>query len=401
MAFAMNQNISHLTGHEINLETHEFLQNRSWKINANLEISYEIRTSANLFSLKNHILREIIGDIFGETQQIFIDDNVADIYGEKIHNYFNYHNIPFVFHSINASEPNKSLETTLKLLRELEGNRTLRRSAPFLAIGGGVLLDLAGFAASLYRRGVPHIRIPTNLMALVDASIGVKTGVNIWDRRNRLGTYNAPACVLLDRTFLKTVPAREISNGLAEILKLAVIKDAKLFDLLEAAGDRLLSGKLQDDEFSPEIIVRATQGMIEELEPNLWERNLERCVDFGHSFSPLVEMTALPELLHGEAVAMDVLLSCILAARRGMLTDADVKRIAATMRGLGLALITPAFTEVETLWASLEDATLHRDGLQRVPLPNGIGDHVFVNDITVGEVERAIRYQQELAGENR
>ena len=397
----MNQNVNKLTGHEINLNEDNFFQNKSWKINSNLTINYEIRVSENLFDAKNRTLKNLIQSISSEKQQIIIDENVAKIHGDSIKNYFSEYSIPIELHSIAASEPEKSLETALELLRLLEDKRTLRRSAPFLAIGGGVLLDLAGFAASLYRRGVPHIRIPTNLMALVDASIGVKTGVNIWDRRNRLGTYSAPAGVLLDRTFLKTVPTRELSNGLAEILKLAVIKDAKLFDLLEAAGERLLSCKLQDDEFSPEIIARAMQGMIEELEPNLWERELERCVDFGHSFSPLVEMSALPELLHGEAVAMDVLLSCILAAQRGLLTDADVRRVAATMRGLGLALIAPKFTEVETLWASLEDATLHRDGLQRLPLPQGIGRYVFVNDMTIGEVERAVRYQQVLAGENR
>lgn len=374
-------------------------EDMAWIVSSTVDVSYDVSIQERIFDTENTSLKNKIGELGDARQLIFLDENVERLHGDRIAAYFETHNIPVTIHIVTVSEEKKSLETALNLLRHLEENNTLRRSAPFIAIGGGVLLDLAGFAASLYRRGIPHIRIPTNLMALIDASIGVKSGINIWDRRNRLGTYNAPGSVLLDRSFLKTVCARELSNGLAEILKLAVIKDAELFGLLESAGSHLISSKMQDDEFSPSVIARAAHGMLEELAPNLWERKLERCVDFGHSFSPMVEMLSLPELLHGEAVAMDVLLSCILAEQRGLLRSNDVERVAVVMRALGLQLTAPKFKDVDTLWASLEDATRHRNGKQRLPLPNGIGSFVFVNDITRGEVERASKKQTQLAGE--
>lgn len=374
-------------------------EDMTWIVSSTFDVSYDVSIQEGIFDTENTSLKNKIGELGDARQLIFLDENVERLHGDRIAAYFETHNIPVTIHIVTVSEEKKSLETALNLLRHLEENNTLRRSAPFIAIGGGVLLDLAGFTASLYRRGIPHIRIPTNLMALIDASIGVKSGINIWDRRNRLGTYNAPASVLLDRSFLKSVCARELSNGLAEILKLAVIKDAELFGILESAGSRLISSKMQDDEFSPSVIARAAHGMLEELAPNLWERKLERCVDFGHSFSPMVEMLSLPELLHGEAVAMDVLLSCILAEQRGLLRSNDVERVAVLMRALGLQLTAPKFKDVDTLWASLEDATRHRNGKQRLPLPNGIGSFVFVNDITRGDVERASKKQTQLAGE--
>lgn len=274
-------------------------EDMAWIVSSTVDVSYDVSIQERIFDTENTSLKNKIGELGDARQLIFLDENVERLHGDRIAAYFETHNIPVTIHIVTVSEEKKSLETALNLLRHLEENNTLRRSAPFIAIGGGVLLDLAGFAASLYRRGIPHIRIPTNLMALIDASIGVKSGINIWDRRNRLGTYNAPGSVLLDRSFLKTVCARELSNGLAEILKLAVIKDAELFGLLESAGSHLISSKMQDDEFSPSVIARAAHGMLEELAPNLWERKLERCVDFGHSFSPMVEMLSLPERASG------------------------------------------------------------------------------------------------------
>ncbi len=369
----------------------------SWSIEADQTISYQVQLALNIFSKENLILSRLVGSGNKLPVLVVVDEAVENLYGAQISKYFETHEIHYVMHTIEVSEEAKNFETTMKIVEMLEKNGTLRRSNPFIAIGGGVLLDLAGFAASLFRRGVPHIRIPTNLMGLIDASLGVKTAINLGDRRNRLGTYSAPSTVLLDRSFLSTVPPRDISNGLADILKIGVIKDQKLFDLLEASGQELLGRSMQDDVYAPEVIYRSIQGMLEELAPNLWERDLERCVDFGHTFSPMAEMRALPDLLHGEAVAMDVLLSCIIASQRNLLCQKDVERVGKTMVSMGLDIIHPKFANLETLWDSLEDATRHRDGQQRIPLPSSLGSYVFVNDITFDEVGAAILAQQALA----
>lgn len=120
-----------------------------------------------------------------------------------------------------------------------------RRKEPIIAIGGGVCLDVAGLAANLYRRNTPLIKIPTTVMAAVDASIGIKTAVNFHGRKNKMGTYCAPLAVFIDKTFLKTLGARHLSNGSAEILKMACIKDAELFDLLEKHSKDLVQSHFQ------------------------------------------------------------------------------------------------------------------------------------------------------------
>ena len=120
-----------------------------------------------------------------------------------------------------------------------------RRKEPIIAIGGGVCLDVAGLAANLYRRNTPLIKIPTTVMAAVDASIGIKTAVNFHGRKNKMGTYCAPLAVFIDKTFLKTLGDRHLSNGSAEILKMACIKDAELFELLEKHSAELVTSKFQ------------------------------------------------------------------------------------------------------------------------------------------------------------
>lgn len=275
----------------------------------------------------------------------------------------------------------------------MESFGVLRRSEPIVAIGGGVLLDIAGFAASMYRRGVPYIRVPTTLMAMIDACLGVKTGINFNDRRNRLGTYYAPMAAVIDTFFLKTLDLRHMSNGAGEILKLAVVKDAELFAQLDAFGRTLLESRFQEHHrIGNEVIFRAIKGMLEELAENMWELELKRLVDFGHSFSPLVEMKALPALLHGEAVALDVILSCAISRVRGLLPDEDVARVINIARVLNLPTSHPLFECADTLWEALADTMRHRNGNQNLPLPTKIGYATVVNDVAFHEIEAAIAY---------
>jgi 3-dehydroquinate synthetase len=168
----------------------------------------------------------------------------------------------------------------------------LRRREPFLAIGGGCVLDIAGMAACLYRRGVPFVRVPTTLLAIVDASVGVKNGVDYCCQRtnetykNRIGSFYAPSSCLLDPGFIASQDARNISNGLGEVLKLALVRSSDLFELLEAHGRTLVESRFEDESLkssgvSGRIIDLSIQIMLEELGPNLWESKLDRCVDYG------------------------------------------------------------------------------------------------------------------------
>jgi 2-epi-5-epi-valiolone synthase len=224
--------------------------------------------------------------------------------------------------------------------------------------------------------------------------------VNFEYHKNRLGTYFASSVALLDRSFLETLNDRHISNGLAEILKMGLIKDGRLFALLEEYAELLLTERLAGktpigDVVARNVFSRAIGGMLEELQPNLWENELERLVDYGHSFSPTVEMRALPALLHGEAVSIDMALTTVLAEGRGLVSSPDRERILDVMRRLGLPIWHP-LCEPALLGEALHDTVRHRDGLQRIPLPVGIGAACFVNDLTLAELSRAAETLSEL-----
>lgn len=362
----------------------------AWRVNATQEVQYEVLQLDGLFDRRNRqLLDACAAGSASRRHVVVIDARVDALYGDEIREYYAHHGMDLDALVLSVSEESKDAEAAMKIVAHLEAQGVLRRSDTLVGIGGGVLLDMVGFAASLYRRGIPYIKIPTNAMAIWDAAIGVKTAVNALGRRNRIGSYHAPSKALLDRRFLRTVERRHLSNGMGELLKLAVIKDLRLFSLLEAHSAMLLDQAFQDAVVAPEVIARAVHGMLEELAPNLWELTLERSVDFGHSFAPLVEMLALPELLHGEAVALDVLFSCRIAHRRGLLEAADLQRVAAVMRAMELPLTHRLFEDPATLEAALADTMKHRDDLQRLPMPHGLGQCVFLNDVSTQEIRLA------------
>jgi 2-epi-5-epi-valiolone synthase len=319
----------------------------------------------------------------------------GSVYGAALRLYLQHHNCTYDLCVLPVSEETKTMEAVFTVIRGLNSFGISRRHEPIIGIGGGVLLDIVGLASNLYRRSTPYVRVPTTLIGLVDAGVGAKTGVNFECHKNRLGTYFPSSVALLDRSFLATLDDRHISNGLAEILKIALIKDSYLFQLLEDYAQLLCSERLTgqspaDDIVAKKVFSRAIGGMLEELQPNLWEKKLERVVDYGHSFSPTLEMRALPALLHGEAVSVDMALTTVVAEGRGLVSSRDRERIFDLMQRLRLPIWHPLLNR-GLLKEALDDTVRHRDGLQRMPLPIGIGAACFVNDLTVAELSRAAK----------
>ena len=351
-------------------------------------IEYEVINTSGLFHPQNWALLSV-GKIEDARRFVVVDANVEKHHGAAIRAYFDFHHVDARIVSFPGGEGNKTLDHYLALAYELDLFPIHRRDEPIIAIGGGVLTDLVGFVAASHRRGVPYIKVPTTLMGYVDASIGIKTGFNFNGNKNRLGAFHAPQTVLLDKTLLKTLPRRHLLNGVCEIIKLAVVCDAELFDLLEAHGAQSVASHFQNGE-SDVLLDRAITGMIKELEPNLFEAELARKVDFGHTFSYGLETRHEANLLHGEAVLLDILLSTLIARGRNLLTDSDAERIFRLTRELGFAFHASVL-DPSLLCASLTERTYHRNGLQRVPMPRGIGDCVFLNDIHAAEIESAVK----------
>jgi len=374
---------------------------RTWTVKTELPVEFKLTYSADIFNPLNH---DLVSYSTNNRVIIVIDQNVHKFYTVELMNYFNSHNVKYCMLVIDTNEESKTWEDADYILQFFEDEGVLRRE-PIIAIGGGVLLDIVGFACSIYRRGIPYIKVPTTLLAIVDASVGSKVAVNHFERRNRLGAYYPPIATLIDKKFIKTQSEREIVNGIAEIFKLAIIKSPELFALLEENAELLIEEKFQYGAVPVRVINLAITDMIAELGPNLWERKLDRCVDFGHTFSPVIEMKNLTQefdpdnppyftkdtmLLHGEAVALDCLYSSCIACLRGYIDTLTLARIFDLATRLKLKTYHEDFTKIELLQQSLADATKHRNGNQYAPLPISIGNYRIVNDITKSEMEYAI-----------
>lgn len=370
-------------------------KNGHWILETELPVSFDIKASPKIFSFENMDVLSYGSQGSGSRRLIFIDLKVSEIYLKEAVAFFKHHEIEYHVVVIDAIETNKSLETLLKMLREMESFGLSRKSEPIICIGGGVLLDIAGFAASIYRRGVPYIKVPTTLIGIVDAAVGVKTAINFESRRNRLGTYYPPISAYLDKAFLKTLDPIEITSGFGEILKMAIVKDLKLFRLLQDHGLELYETKFNGDNVAvaDEVINLSIKGMKDELQENLWEKNLERYVDFGHSFCPIPEMRSLEDdtvesLTHGQAVTLDVIFSSIISYNRGFLSEQDIIDIFKVTSSLNLDTFHPYFGRPNLLLEALNDTIKHRNGDQNLPIPISIGESIFINDCTFEEITK-------------
>ena len=373
-------------------------------LNAELAVDFSIEISSGVFDTSNKELLYFGSQGPSARRIVVIDLKVSKFYLDDIKKYFKFYDIHCAVIIIDAIEDNKNIETLLYLLGEIESLGPNRKNEPLIAVGGGALLDIVGMAASLYRRGIPYIKVPTTLLGLVDASVGVKTGINFKDRRNRLGSYFPPIVSYLDKTFLKTLDDVEISSGLGEILKLAVVKDLRLFQILKKRGNELYKKKFINCNFSDEVINRSIKGMRDELQGNLWEKNLKRYVDFGHSFSPTPEIRSLkdinvPSLTHGQAVTLDVIFSSLISHYRGMLSKAEVLEIMSTARNMGLPTMHTYFTNPDILMEALNDTIKHRNGSQNLPIPITIGKAMFINDLTYEDIRIVAKMMAEFNDE--
>ncbi|XP_063282865.1 2-epi-5-epi-valiolone synthase-like [Pelobates fuscus] len=376
----------------------------SWTVQAPIYFQYKVIESQNLLDpcnmtlLYGHISDPQELEVYKKNPQkrfIVIDVNVDELYGSKVREYLEANNVTFKILALSTTEETKSMNLVLKILEEVHKFGLDRRTEPIIAIGGGVCLDIVGLASSLYRRRTPYIRIPTTLLSYVDASVGAKNGVNFCNCKNKIGSYTPPAATLLDRSFLKTIPRRHISNGLGEILKMALMKHKGLFELLESHGKYLLDTKCQSKngltshrDAALTAMRLAIQTMLEELAPNLWEDDLDRLVDYGHVISPELEMKVLPALMHGEAVNIDMAFMTYVSLEKGLLTPQEKDRTLQCMKGLELP-VWHKDCSLQLVTKALSERFKHSGGLWRLPLPTGLGVAEIFNDVCEETMKKA------------
>lgn len=283
-------------------------------------------------------------------------------------------------------EAYKNSETLNKIYDVLLQNHC-ERSTTLIALGGGVIGDLTGYAAATYLRGVPFIQIPTTLLSQVDSSVGGKTGINHPLGKNMIGAFYQPQVVLADIDTLKTLPTREFSAGVAEVIKYGLIRDADFFDWLETNMEKLMA---LDEAVLSYAIYRSCQNKAEVVARDEHENGERALLNLGHTFGHAIENAmGYGVWLHGEAVAAGTMLAADLSKRMGWLTSQDVQRIHAIFSAANLPLNAPKLGVEKYLDLMQLDKKVS-DGKIRLVLQQGIGKSVITSDYDVDQLKKTL-----------
>ncbi len=286
--------------------------------------------------------------------------------------------------TVPPGERSKTWTQVQRLARELL-RQGAHRGTPLLALGGGVVGDLTGFLASVFMRGLPFIQVPTTLLAMVDAAIGGKTAINLPEGKNLLGTFHQPRLVAVDPQFLRTLPAPERLNGLAEILKAGFIRDPDLLELLARARPRLF----QDEGKLVEIIHRAVAIKAQVVAADEREGGLRRILNFGHTLGHGLEQASHFRLPHGRAVAWGMMAALRLSAALAGLSREEEERGRRLIRDFGLLRPLPRLNPEAVLAALSLDKKRREEGLVFVLLRRW-GEPVIREDVPLPLVAAAL-----------
>ena len=271
-------------------------------------------------------------------------------------------------------EEHKNMATIEQILEALLVAK-FDRASTLIALGGGVIGDMTGFAASIYQRGISFIQIPTTLLSQVDASVGGKTGVNTKYGKNLIGAYYQPKAVYIDTSFLSTLPDREFAAGVAEVVKMAVMFDDNFFDYLD-------NNNPNDKDTTREIIGRSVALKADVVNQDEKEQGIRAVLNYGHTFAHVIEkQTNYTKYLHGEAVSIGMVMANTLACKLGLLSQSDADKI----KNLLLANSLPVDYTILDRHSFYDDFFLDkksRNGKLKFILPNGkIGSYTILSDI--------------------
>ena len=335
-----------------------------------------------------------------------VDQNVERYYGEQINNYFEYHEIKLDKLVYRAMEVDKGIHTVERMLGDFK-RLGVSRNEPVLIVGGGVLTDTGGLACALYHRNTPYVMLSTSIVAGIDAGPSPRTCCDGFGYKNLFGAYHAPVLSITDRSFFRTLEEGWLRHGLAEIIKMAVVKDEELFRFLEQAGEDLITtrfGTLDCDShdhisvLSQKILGAAMRSYVEAEYDNLYETHQCRPHAYGHTWSPGFEIEA--GLLHGHAVATGMGFGAYLSYRNNWIKESDFHRILKLISSFGLSLWHDVLLNKDTLWAAQEKMVQKRGGNLAAPMPKGtIGQCGYLNQLTREQLNQAIEEYQAICAD--
>lgn len=348
--------------------------------------SYEIETG---FHLEDKLVEDIKNGLTGNINKfaIITDNIVQGLYGQNIYDKLREAGFQPELFVFPAGEKSKTRKTK-ELVEDAMLEKGFRRDCCIIAVGGGVVTDLAGFVAGTFGRGVPFINYATTLLAAADASVGGKTAVDTPLATNLIGLFNQPEKVYLDIATWKTLPPRQLSSGMAETIKHACMASRELFEFLEDNMEKLLA---VDREACEYIAAQNCQIKYHVVEQDERESGLREILNLGHTVGRAIETVSDYRLLHGEALSIGMMAQAKLAIRLGKLTLEEAERMQSLFKRAGLPVKIPEYIDRETLVKKLYTDKKVRDGRLRFVVQKGIGAVVeFEQGIFATPVEEAV-----------
>jgi len=316
---------------------------------------------------------------------VITDTNIAALSADRVKQSLSSAGFKPTLITIPAGEKSKTLEQVGVICDQMIA-AGLDRQSFVIGLGGGVIGDISGFVAAIYHRGIPHVQIPTTLLAIVDSSIGGKTGVNTAAGKNLIGTVYHPSLVIDDVDVLKTLPGREFNQGFAEIIKHAIIADAKMFDTLQSwkASEALALQKLirRNIEIKAAIVAQDEQ-----------DRTGERAIlNFGHTIGHAIERAGdYQKFLHGEAVSLGIVAACAISIKKAGLRLDQRNAVVDLLRRFELPTRLPPNFPREKIFAALPyDKKFEGEKIRFVVTPD-IGTAQITNDVTLDEIREAVK----------
>ncbi|MCL2010935.1 MAG: 3-dehydroquinate synthase [Synergistaceae bacterium] len=343
-------------------------------ITVNVSKTYEITIGAGILNEAGAIVRKAAG---GQSAAIVADDNVSALYGRRLADSLAQNGYRVTQYVFPHGESSKNAETFLSIINYLAEEKLSRKDVA-VALGGGVVGDLAGFAAACYMRGIRFVQIPTTLLAAVDSSVGGKTAVNLAAGKNLAGAFYQPDAVICDISLLSTLPGEAFKDGCAEVIKYGVIADRALFESLRTP----VHTQLED------VIARCVEikrGIVTEDE---FEGGARKLLNFGHTVGHAIELLSEYKISHGQAVAAGMAIVTRAAVRMGMCEADCLRDVLQMLRRYELPENTP-YEAGRLAGACLSDKKREGDGLTMI-FPVEIGKCVL-KKIPVSELEAVIR----------
>ncbi|MFL5524105.1 MAG: 3-dehydroquinate synthase [Gemmatimonadaceae bacterium] len=326
-----------------------------------------MRVARGLLAQVGSIARDVAA---AHRYAVISDSNVARLYGNQIVDSFGKDAADLL--TIPAGEANKTRDTWARLTDQMLAKNYGRDSA-VIAVGGGVVGDLAGFVAGTFMRGIPVVQVPTTLMAMVDASIGGKTAVDTPAGKNLVGVFHFPAAVIVDPQVLATLPLREMRAGFAEIVKHGVIANESYLREVAGSAQQLLGKEGPDSDTMLSVIVRSIEIKADIVSRDEREDGLRKTLNFGHTIGHAVELVSGYSLLHGEAVAIGMVLEGRLAEKVGVAKAGTADAITNALLAVGLPTKLPQPFDRDAVLQAIGSDKKGRAGKMRFALPSAIG----------------------------